>query len=222
VLVIAHRLPSTAEEAAALARSGANVFELDLQLFRDRLIVSHYLPVMRSFSRVRRDGRRFSIATELLGEPLRDALAIVPDGAKLALDLKTDHGPTAWRMAERLAPGLAEEGVEPSSCFAASKNWGTLRYLRDRGFPTWPSVATRQALARFLAGEAGVGHAGVSIRHSFLTPALMPRLSESLAESGDVVAWTVRAPSRARELVSWGVGGITADSPDVLSAAAGA
>jgi glycerophosphoryl diester phosphodiesterase len=221
VLVVAHRLPSTPAEAAVLAEAGANVFELDLQLFGDRLIVSHYLPLMRSFDLVRRNGRRFSIATELLGEPLREALAIVPDGARLALDLKTDHGPLAWRMAERLSAGLAAEGVDPASCFVASKNWGTLRYLRDRGFRTWPSVASGKALARFLAGTAGIGHAGVSIRHSFVTPSLIPRLKDLIAESGDVVAWTVRAPSRAVELVSWGVGGITADSPDVLAAAAG-
>ena len=211
--LVAHRLPTSAAAAQALADAGANMFELDLQLWRERLVVSHYLAVMWPIPRWRRDGLRFSWARELRGEPFGVAVQTVPDGAGLVLDLKNDSGREAWLLAER----VVTQDTDRARCVVASKHWASLDYLADRGFATWRSVATRRRLARLLAAGPDPRHAGVSVRHTFLTPATLERLRPF----GEVIAWTVPTPSRARQLTRMGVGGIVADMPEVLAAAAG-
>ena len=47
MLLVSHRTPRTEAGCEELARAGASVFELDVQLNGDRMVVSHYLPVFR-------------------------------------------------------------------------------------------------------------------------------------------------------------------------------
>jgi hypothetical protein len=182
-----------------------------VQWWHGRLVVSHYLPVVRPLSAWRRDGLRFAWVREPRGLPFETAVHQVPDGAGLVLDLKNDRGAEAYLLAERL---ITQE-VDRGRCVLASKHWPSLELLASSGYRTWRSVATRRALARLLRAGPDGRHAGVSVRHTFLTPSVLERLQPF----GEVVAWTVPTPSRARELRAMAVGGIVADDPAVLAAA---
>lgn len=182
-----------------------------MQLWGDRLVVSHYLPVVRPLERWRHDGRHLVWVREAHGLPFGEAVRLVPDGAHLALDLKDDRGDGAWRLAER----LVSEEVDRRRCLVVSKHWDSVGWLGSLGFRAWRTAATRDALRRLLAAGPDARCAGVSVRHTSLTPTVVSRLQAF----GEVVAWTVPTPSRARELASWGVGGIVADDPAVLAAA---
>lgn len=92
---------------------------------------------------------------------------------------------------------------------ASSQQWATLRALSVHlpEVDTFYSVDVPAKLDLFRSVTDRDGRpAGVSCRHSLLTRALVRELID---RGLMVVAWTVDDPVRARELVEWGVHGIT-------------
>jgi hypothetical protein len=207
MLLVAHRSPGTLAQCRAVADAGATVFEVDVQIWRGRLVVSHYLPVLRTA--VRRDGWRFVRGWHERREPLlAHVAALVPPDRVVLLDLKeTELG----RRAELLA---AVAATLPSSgrYLACTPIADDLEVLRDKGFSTWRTIGDRRQLDAVLAGERLADDA-VTVNHKLLSRAVVDRLH---VLSNTVVAWTVNDVRRAVWLRDNGVDGVTTDSTDVM------
>lgn len=208
-LAIAHRAPAGAAACAALAADGVGVFEIDVQEIDGTLVSSHFLPVHPRLSRLRRDRRSFTWRRRTPAEiALVEAVAAVPAGAEVLLDLKTDRGEAALELIDRLAAARPD----PSRCLVSTKGWHTLDAVRAAGYRTWRTVADPTALATVLGGPALADDA-VTVRHTLLTPEVIRELR---AKVPAVMTWTVNDTRRARELLAAGVDGITSDSAEVL------
>jgi hypothetical protein len=215
VLAIAHRTPATRARCTALAAAGATVFEIDVQAIGEDLVVSHYLPVSPALPRLRRDRLSFTWRRRgRLEVALAEAVDALPAEAEILLDLKTDGGPRAAELVERVISG----GPDPARCYASTKGWDTLPALAAAGFRTWRTIGDAGALASVLAMEVVPDHA-VTVRHRLLTAPTLAALRERVPL---VMTWTVNDVGRARALIELGVDGITTDSGDVLRVVADA
>jgi glycerophosphoryl diester phosphodiesterase len=212
VILIAHRMPESPAACVDLAEQGANAFEVDIQLSGPDVLVSHALPLIRGLPYLRQDNGKFTWSRALIGLPLASAVDRLPPGTELLLDLKTDAGPEAPRLIERLISH--SPWLDPARAHVSSKNWTMLDELARAGFRTWRTVDTRRSLRRLLeVGDHDRSYA-VTVRHTFLTPATMT----ALAAFGRVITWTVNDPVRAQELVKLGAAGVTSDNPAVFAA----
>ena len=209
MLAIAHRTPATRERCAALGAAGATVFEIDIQIVGDDLVVSHYLPVHPRLPRLRRDRGRFTVRRRGRLEPaLAAAVEALPAGAEILLDLKADTGPAAHALVDR----VIANGPDPARCYASTKGWATLPALTGAGYRTWRTIADPAALRAALALPELPDHA-VTVRHTLLTPEVMTALRERVPR---VMTWTVNDVARARQVMELGVDGVTTDSLEVL------
>lgn len=206
---IAHRAPADPARCASLADAGADIFEIDVQVFAALLVSSHFRPVHPFLVRVRRDRHSFTVRRRTTAEiDLARAMAAIPDGAQILLDLKCDVGQSASDLANR----LLDAGLDRQRCLVSTKGWHTLPALRAGGFRTWRTVADPVALAAVLDGPPLPDDA-VTVRHSLLTAEVVQRLREKVPA---VMCWTVNDPRRAADLVAAGVDGVTSDSIDVV------
>lgn len=209
VTAIAHRAPASASRCAELVALGVSVFEIDVQAIDGVLVSSHFLP-FGGPARLRRDRWSFTVRRRAAREiALARAVAMIPQPARVLLDLKTDVGDAAVELVDHLA---AADGVDPARCLVSTKGWHTLDALRGHGYPTWRTVADPRALATVLAGPP-VPDAAVTVRHQLLTAEVVARLH---AAGTPVMTWTVNDPARAEALLGFGVDGITSDSVEVL------
>ena len=209
MLAIAHRTPATAQRCAALGAAGATVFEIDIQIIGEDLVVSHYLPVHPRLPRLRRDRGRFTVRRRGRMEPaLAAAVEALPAGAEILLDLKADTGPAAHALVER----VIANGPDPALCYVSTKGWAPLPALSTAGYRTWRTIADPAALRAALALPDLPDHA-VTVRHTLLTPDVITALRERVPR---VMTWTVNDVARARQVMDLGVDGVTTDSLDVL------
>ena len=214
MLAIAHRSPGTAEGCARLAALGVKVFEIDVQVIGGELVVSHFLPLHPALPRLRRDrwavtaSRRHAAEVALAG-----AVAVVPAGAAVLLDLKVDRGEPALELARTVLAA----GLDPKRCHVSSKGWPALDLLRRKGFRTWRSVGDARALAAAIRAGKVADHA-YTVRHTLLNPEIVAGLHNLVPK---VMAWTVNGERRAMRLADFGVDGVTSDSPAVLELVAG-
>jgi hypothetical protein len=214
LLAIAHRTPATRERCAALSAAGATVFEIDVQAIGDDLVVSHYLPVHPLLPRVRRDRRRFTVRRRGRVEAaLADTVSSLPAGAEILLDLKVDRGPAAHALVEHIAAA----GPDPARCYASTKGWATLPALAAAGYRTWRTIGDPAALTAALAMPELPDDA-VTVKHTLLTAEVVARLRERVPR---VMTWTVNDPVRARDVIGYGVDGVTTDSVEVLRLVSG-
>ena len=214
VLAIAHRTPATLERCAALGAAGATVFEIDVQTLGEDLVVSHYLPVHPLVPRVRRDGTRFTVRRRGRLEPaLAATVEALPPGAEILLDLKVDTGPAGHALVEHLAAA----GPDPARCYASTKGWATLPALAAAGYRTWRTIGDVPALSAVLAMPQ-IPDDAVTVKHTLLTGEVVAALRERVPR---VMTWTVNDPARAREVLAFGVDGVTTDSAAVLRIVSG-
>jgi hypothetical protein len=210
VLLVAHRMPAERARVEALAAAGAAVFEVDVQVGPAGLVVSHFVPVRGFGGRLMRDTWRLRWKGT---DPLLDAhLANRPPGTRVLLDLK-EHDP---QRRVRLVETIIASMTDREHFVISTGNRRNLADLRAAGFETWHSFGEGDTLSRLLAAGEIAGRA-VTVRHTVLSPALVQRLH---ADDRQVIAWTVNRIERARELVGWGVDGITTDRREVLHALA--
>jgi glycerophosphoryl diester phosphodiesterase len=209
VLLVAHRSPRSAAACLALAEAGATVFEIDVQVWRGCLVVSHYLPLLGTgFRRDRwRVVRGWSPRHE---PPLADVADLVPPDRVVLLDLKEeDRGRRAELIAEIVAT-LPTSG----RYLACTSILEDLDALRDKGFRTWRTIGDQRQLAAVLAAGA-IDDDAVTVNHQLLSRDVVDRLHFL---TGTVVAWTVNDVRRARWLRDVGVDGVTTDSVEVMRA----
>jgi glycerophosphoryl diester phosphodiesterase len=208
VTAIAHRAPASAARCAELVALGVSVFEIDVQAIDGVLVSSHFLPI-GGLPRLRRDRWSLTVRRRTAREiALAGAVAMVPEPARILLDLKTDTGEAAVELVDY----LIAEGLDPARCLVSTKGWHTLDALRGHGYPTWRTIADATALAGVLAGPP-VPDAAVTVRHRLLNAEVVSRLHTA---GTPVMAWTVNDPARAEALLAAGVDGITSDSVEVL------
>jgi hypothetical protein len=205
VLAVAHRTPASGAACRELARLGVAVFEVDLQLVRGEVVVSHFLPLVRGYPGLRRD--RWSVSRTARAEPLAAVLARLPPGAGVLADLKTETPAAAGAAAAAVA-------AAPGRWYASCKRWELLEPLAEAGARTWRSVATRRALAAVLRAPADPRP--VTVRHTYLDRATVSR-----AITDVVTAWTMNDVRRAAQLAALGVTGLISDDPQVHAYAAG-
>jgi hypothetical protein len=198
-----------------LVTLGVSVFEIDVQAIDGVLVSSHFLP-LGGVGRLRRDGWSLTVRRRHAREiELARAVALIPEPARVLLDLKTDVGEAALELVDRVA---ADGGLNPQRCVVSTKGWHTLDALRGHGYPTWRTIADAGALATVLAGPP-VPDSAVTVRHGLLSADVVARLH---AVGTPVMTWTVNDPARAAELIGFGVDGVTSDSDEVLGRVAAA
>ncbi len=208
MLLVAHRTPSTRAGCARLAAAGARVFEADVQVdARDRVVVSHYLPMGRA-GLLHRDNWRIRWHRAALRDPtLADVSAVVPDDCLVLLDLKGRARPSRDRLCDVLIDGLPDR----ERYRVCSAHPGELARLRSAGFRTWRTVGTGPELRAVVATE--LPDEAITVRHTLLTVDAIAQLHRIVPS---VVAWTVNDPRRAARLRAMGADGITTDSERVM------
>ncbi len=212
MIVVAHRMPASSGAAAALARAGASMFELDVRLPADGgpPVVTHFGPLWPGSS-LFNDGWRVrqGALSSRLGPPLGEAIALLPRACEVLLDLK---GPIA--DPDTAARGLAAEVAEPARIHVCGNAGPIAPGVAALGMRVWRTVGSRAELAAAM-GAAGPQPWALTVHHRLLSAAVVATLRQ---RSPRVVAWTVNSVPRARVLQSLGVDGITTDRPSVMTA----
>lgn len=200
--IIAHGGGNTVAKAHGFLEQGADYLEVDLWLRNGSFEARHerrvrWLPLLFEKWYLRRvPGARYG---------LDDLLAETADHhAGIFLDLKNGGGAAAALLRRVLS-----RTTHPRRVVASSQQWRALRAIRELlpEVDAFYSIDVRAKLDLFLSvTDRDTRPRGVSCRHSLLTE----RVVENLHRRGLlVVAWTVDDVDRARELVSWGVDGLT-------------
>jgi len=200
MLVVAHRIPATADECAALAAAGVAMFEADVQLGADGLVVSHYLPLFGIRGWIEHDNAR--VRWNSRRDPtLQEVIARVPANCGILLDPKETSPSRRAELVARIAALPNRERFVTSTSHAHD-----LAALRDAGLRTWRTIKSirdyEDACREPIPDEA------VSARFTLLTAQRVRALKDVVPS---VVAWTVNSASTALLLEKIGVDGITSD-----------
>ena len=131
----------------------------------------------------------------------------------LMLDLKGHDVAGAKQVAE-VSGELADEG----RLYVCARDWAMLEPFVGTKAILVHSAGTPREMA-VLESKVQSGEAtAVSVHQKLLTPDVVQRLRESARL---LMAWPVNDVAKMRELVSWGVNGITTDSLAVVRAMKG-
>ncbi|MEO8540432.1 MAG: glycerophosphodiester phosphodiesterase [bacterium] len=200
--IIAHGGGNSVTRAHDFLATGADFLEVDLWLHDGNLEARHErrvrgLPFLVEKWYLRRLPRSHYGLDELLAET-------ADHGAGIFLDLK-NGGPHAATLLRR----VLARADRPRRVVASSQQWRTLRAIAEV-LPDVDAFYSIDVAAKLELFFSIANHddrpRGVSCRHSLLSG----RIVESLHRRGLlVVAWTVDDLDRARELVSWGIDGLT-------------
>jgi glycerophosphoryl diester phosphodiesterase len=215
VLLIAHRMPAAKAECARFLDAGADMFEVDVQLGAQGIVVSHYLPVPHTGGLLHRDNWRLRWGRIDGRDPALAAhLETVPAHTRILLDPKEKETSRRDALVGEIIDTLSADRAR----FVVSTGSQTsLRRLREAGFETWHSVGDHAALRRVLA-SGRLPEQAVTVRHTLLDRGTVQRLHEVV---DGVVAWTVNRLERAAALRRFGVDGVTTDRVSVLRGLSG-
>jgi len=200
--IIAHGGGNALDSARGFVAAGADFLEVDLWLHRGRLEARHerrvrFLPLLVERWYLRRVPHPHYGFAELLS-------AVAGSPAGIFLDLKNGGIEAVAALEQAVAATPA-----PPRLVASSQQWSTLRALSFHlpTIETFYSVDVSAKLDLFRAvADRDSRPRGISCRHTLLTE---PVVRELASRGLLVVAWTVDDPHRARQLVDWGVHGIT-------------
>lgn len=207
--IIAHGGGNTVQGLREWVQAGADYLEVDIWLHRGRFEARHerrisWLPFLYEKWYLRRLPRgRYG-----LEELMRESAGL---GAGIFLDLKNGGAATAALLRRILAVS-----PHPERIVASSQQWQALRAIRELApeVDAFYSIDVRAKLDLFLSVvDRDNRPRGVSCRHSLLSENTVRRLHD---RGLLVVAWTVDDVERARELVSWGVDGITTHKVELM------
>jgi len=200
--IIAHGGGNTTASAHESLHAAADYLEVDLWLHKGRFEARHerrvrWLPILIEKWYL----RRVPSAHFGLDELFQEAHG---HGAGLFLDLKNGGPASAHALRRAIAAASPSMPI-----VASSQQWLALRAVREfvPQVEAFYSIDVRAKLELlFSVMDRDNRPAGVSCRHTLLSESIVRRLHDrGLA----VVAWTVDDLERARELVSWGVDGLT-------------
>jgi glycerophosphoryl diester phosphodiesterase len=189
------------------------MFELDVQLAGESVVVSHYLPVLGLRGWLENDN--WALRWRGLDPTLHEVAADVPSDRGILLDPKETAPARRNALTERILAGLAT-APDRDRYRVSTRHEDDLERYRAAGVRTWRTIGDRPELGRVLAGGPREDDA-VSVRHTMLSADAVARLHAIVP---DVVAWTVNTVARADQLRAWGVDGLTTDSQEVMVHAA--
>lgn len=207
MFVVAHRTPTTPQACAALVACGVSYFELDVQLSRNGLVVSHFLPLFGVRGWIENDNWRLRWRSQRDPSVL-DLLACIPTGAGVLLDPKETDRARRAELVDRIG-----DLPDPHRFVVSTSEVDDLAAFRAAGLRTWRTIKNRAQLQAVLAAGS-IDDEGVSVRHGLLDAQAIDRLHALVAS---VVGWTVNDVRRARSLSEWGIDGITSDSPEEIT-----
>jgi glycerophosphoryl diester phosphodiesterase len=235
-LVIAHRgasddAPENTVVAVKLGfEQGAEFVEVDLRLTKDgRVVLLHDATTKRT------GGEEFRGADETLatlqrldvgafkgsqyaGEripTLEEALAVVPAGKGMFLEIKT--GPEIVPALER---AISKSDLKPEQIVFISFNFDALKLAKERMpqhrayfLPSLGKKGSKQSLSEDL--DAAIARSrglfdGLDLKASLTSPEFVER---ARAAELPVYVWTVNDEKLARAMIEAGVAGITTDRP---------
>jgi glycerophosphoryl diester phosphodiesterase len=207
MLLVAHRTPPTAAACAALAASGVQVFEVDVQLGGDGIVVSHFLPLFGVRGWIEHDNARMRWRSR--DDPTLDEVAArVPAQCRILLDPKETAARRRVELLERIVALPDRERFVTSTTHP-----GDLAALRGAGMHTWRTIKSVRDFD-VACRDGAVGDDAASVRHTVLTAQRMHALKQVVPS---VVAWTVNSARTAVRLQALGVDGITSDRPAELT-----
>ncbi len=208
-LLVAHRGGNGRWALRRALAAGVDWLEADVWWQGGRVVARHDPALWRlplTYSRY-----RIGLAPipALTLEHLLDAVA--GTGVRLLLDLKG----VAPELPRAIVAALARREAFAQAALCGQE-WGPLdaaRALEERVQVIF-SLGREEHLPAYLARLAdGSAPPAASVNHRLLTPAQVAALKE---RGVTLLAWTVNDPARARQLLAWGVDGITSDSLTLL------
>jgi len=209
--IIAHGGGNAILRAHEFIEAGADYLEVDLWLHRGRFEARHerrtrWLPLLFEKWYLRRVPSAHHGLEELLEATAHHDIGIF-------LDLKNGGREAAILLRRTLA-----SRPKPKRIVASSQQWRTLRAIQELSpeVDAFYSIDVRAKLDLFLSVvERDTRPRGVSCKHGLLNE----RTVRQLHERGLlVVAWTVDEVEQARQLVSWGVDGLTTHNVERMRA----
>ena len=207
VLAIAHRAANEPALLRAAVAAGADVVEADIWPYRGRLEVRH----LKTMGLVPLLWDKWKLASgrapRLLMAEMVDSL---PAGVGLMLDLK-GHDEEAARMIAYASRQIAGEG----RLYVCARDWALLRPFIGGGATIVHSAGKTFEVARLQPLLESGDCTAISINQKFQTRALVQQFRQ---RAEIVMTWPVNDLPRMRELVSWGVNGITTDSLPIIRA----
>lgn len=200
--IIAHGGGNSVDHVRDYVAAGADYLEVDLWIHRGRFEARHerrvrMLPLLFEKWYLRRVPSPHYGLVELLE-------AAAGSSAGIFLDLKNGGAEAAGAISRVIAATATTPRI-----VASSQQWKALRAVAAElpQVDTFYSIDVHAKLDLFLSvSDRDVRPRGVSCRHTLLTAPVVRRLRD---RGLLVVAWTVDDTERARELVDWGVHGIT-------------
>lgn len=201
--LIAHRAGNLADLVVPAA-TVADILEIDVHLFRNRLEVRHAKILLWPFARL---WEKWELLPPDTPRPhLDEILAAVPAGTRLWFDLK-GFSNRLPRAVHRVAGDL--EGVTYSA-----RPWWILGWVRRHTTArTMRSVGTRWQCWLVVRLRFAPEADGIVIREDLLTPGVLDRLK---TVTSTVVAWGVTDRSRADALFGAGIDGLILDDLALL------
>lgn len=208
-LLVAHRGGNGRWALRRALAAGVDWLEADVWWQAGRVVARHDPTLWRlplTYSRF-----RIGLAPipALTLEHLLDAVA--GSGVRLLLDLKG----AAPELPRAIVATLARRHAFAQAALCGQE-WGPLDAARslDARVQAFFSLGHEAHLSAYLACLAdGSAPPAASVNHRLLTPERVAALKE---RGVTIVAWTVNDPARARQLLAWGVDGITSDSLTLL------
>lgn len=204
VELIAHRagnVGTLVEPALAVA----DVIELDVHLFRNRLEVRHAKLLCWPFPRL---WERWELLARDAPRPsLPEILDHVPDGVHVWFDLKG--------FTTRLPRRVHDVVGDRADLTYSARAWWVLGWVRRRTLArTMKSVGTRWQRWLVTRTRVGAGH-GIVIHERLLHDGWLDRLREV---TPTVIAWAVDDLDRAEELIRGGIAGLIVDDLELIRA----
>ena len=199
---IAHRAGNNLHHLEQALAAGVDAIECDFWHDRGRLTLRHErklpaLPVWYDKWYI-----RFRLGHLHLPELLRQ----INFRTELFLDIKS----ATPRAADSVLALYNDNASMMPRTLVSSREWKLLDQLAAAGteMRMYYSIGRRSAIESLLRRSAGARPAGVSIRHTLLSPDVIRKLQ---GEGLEVFAWTVNTRHRAEELLAWGVDAIISD-----------
>ncbi len=200
-LLVAHR----SGNAAATARrdqARADAIELDVHLFRGRVVVRHE-KVLWPSSRLWERWRFLPAGTRV--PEIGEILAAVDDDTLLLVDLKC----FTRRAARRIRRSLPTD----RPLLVSARSWWILGVFADRPLTTCLRSCGNRAQLLGALRLPGLGdRLGLVVHQRLLTPAIV---GEVVGRTDHLFTWAVTDPERARRLVEAGVTGLIVDDLDL-------
>lgn len=211
VILVAHRAGNALADLRAALDAGVDLVEADVRLYRGALEMRHAKAIgPRLLWEPWRDvTRRRDMSVPLLA----DVLTTAAGDSRLMLDLKGPFQGVAPLTAAALRE--AAPGVPVTVC---SRDWGMLAAFEDQPhIRRVYSAGNRRQLdqVRQLVRRQKV--AGLSIRLSLLTPAVVAELHE---HTGLVMVWSVDTEAELAQARALGVSGIISKNLPLLRSVA--